>query len=74
MNPQDPETFSDLGLVLMARNHEFEAGKALSLANQLRPDYAEAHHRLKLLRASHRNCEQLTHAALEILNILFRLE
>jgi tetratricopeptide (TPR) repeat protein len=74
LNPQDAEAFSDLGLVLMARNLALEAGKALTRAIQLRPDYAEAHHRLELLRASQQDREQLTLAALEILNILFRRE
>jgi cytochrome c-type biogenesis protein CcmH/NrfG len=74
LNPQDAEAFSDLGLVQMAQSQALEAAKALTRAIQLRPDFAEAHHRLELLRASQRDREQLTHAALEILSILFRRE
>ena len=74
LNPQDAEAFSDLGLVLMAQSQALEAGKALTRAIQVRPDYAEAHHRLELLRASQPDPEQLTLAALEILNLLFKRE
>ena len=72
LNPNDAEALSDLGLTYMAQGHALEAAKALSLAIQLKPDYAEAHHRLELLRASQQDPEQLTHSALEMLNILFR--
>jgi Flp pilus assembly protein TadD len=74
LNPQDAESFSDLGLVQMAQSHSLEAANALTQAIQLKPDLAEAHHRLELLRSSQRDREQLTHAALEILNMLFRRE
>ena len=74
LNPYDAEAFSDLGLVRMAQSHASDAAKALTRAIQLRPDYAEAHHRLELLRASQQDPQKLTHAALEILNILFRRE
>jgi len=74
LHPQDAEAFSDLGLVLMAQGHASNAAKALTQAIQLKPDYAEAHHRLELLRASQQDPEQLTHAAFEILSILFRRE
>jgi cytochrome c-type biogenesis protein CcmH/NrfG len=74
LNPQDAEAFSDLGLVRMAQGHASDAAKALTQAIHLKPDYAEAHHRLELLRASQQDPEQLTQAAFEILNILFRRE
>lgn len=74
LKPDDAEAFSDLGLAYMAQGHALEAAKALSLAIQLKPDYAEAHHRLELLRASQQDREQLSHAAFEILNMLFRRE
>jgi cytochrome c-type biogenesis protein CcmH/NrfG len=74
LNPQDAESFSDLGLVQMAQSHSLEAANALTQAIQLKPDLAEAHHRLELLRSSQQDREQLTYAALEILNRLFRRE
>lgn len=74
LNPQDAESFADLGLVQMAQGHASDAGKALTQAIQLRPEFAEAHHRLELLRASKQDPQQLTRAALEMLNILFRRE
>jgi len=74
LNPQDAEAFSDLGLVQMAQGQASDAATALIQSIQLNPDYAEAHHRLELLRASQQDPEQLTRAALEILNILFRRE
>jgi cytochrome c-type biogenesis protein CcmH/NrfG len=52
LNPQDAESFSDLGLVRMAQGHASDAAKALTQAIQLKPDYAETHHRLEWLRAS----------------------
>ena len=74
LNPQDAESFADLGLVQMAQGHASDAAKALTQAIQLRPEFAEAHHRFELLHASKQNPQQLTHAALEMLNILFRRE
>lgn len=74
LNPQDAESFSDLGLVRMAQGYASDAANALTQAIQLKPDYAEAHHRLERLRASQQDREQLTHAACEILDMLFRRE
>ncbi len=74
LNPQDAESFSDLGLVRMSQGYASDAANALTQAIQLKPDYAEAHHRLERLRASQQDREQLTHAACEILDMLFRRE
>jgi tetratricopeptide (TPR) repeat protein len=74
LNPQDAEWFSELELVRMAQGSCIGRRQRPDTAIQLKPDYAEAHHRVERLRASQQDREQLTHAAFEILNLLFRRE
>ena len=58
----------------MAQGHASNGTKALKHAIRLKPNFAEAHHRLERLRSSQQNREQFLRAAPQMLNILSRRE
>jgi len=72
--PKDAESYSDLGLVLMAQGYHNEAESALRQTIDLQPDFAEAHYRLEPVRAAQDDAQQLIQSARRILHTLFRLE
>ncbi len=74
LEPNNPETQSDLALALMAQGLFQEAEVAIKTAIRLQPDFAEAHHRLERMQASHANPHELIQAAHDILDTLFRRE
>ncbi len=72
--PNDAETHSDLGLVLMAQGQILEAKHTLRRAIHQQPDFAEAHYRLERVLAARNDAQHLMQSAQEILHTLFRRE
>ena len=74
LDGQTAEVFSDLALAQMAQGHIREAEDALYQAISLKPDFADAHHRLEILRYSGTDPDHLMQATKKLLGVYFRRE
>jgi cytochrome c-type biogenesis protein CcmH/NrfG len=71
LEPDDAETFADLGLVRMAQGDVAAAEQALKRSIQLKPDYAEAHQLREQLAKAKGNREAVKEAGMARLKSVF---
>lgn len=74
LDGRNAEWFSDLALAHMAQGKYEEAEHALHQAISLKPDLAEAHHRLEVVYSSKQDTNRLRQSTQELLEIYFRRE
>ena len=74
LDDRNAEFFSDLALAYMVQGKHEEAELALHQAISLRPDLAEAHHRLEVVKAAKQDSARLIQSTQELLEIYFRRE
>ena len=74
LDDRNAEYFSDLALAFMAQGEISRAEQALRQAISLKPDLAEAHLRLEVLKAATHHSPRLIQSTLELLAIYFRRE
>ena len=74
LDDRNAEYFSDLALAFMAQGEISRAEQAIRQAISLKPDLAEAHLRLEVLKAATHHSPRLIQSTLELLAIYFRRE